>query len=99
MSEALTVKTWFSLLIMSVWICAILNQTGASARLIGGDLPKQGNVMNTAAVELTTENFNSTLWASPSTWAIVEFYAHWCPACQMFSSHYSQVGGLPQLTI
>ncbi|KAH9306946.1 hypothetical protein KI387_011350, partial [Taxus chinensis] len=60
------------------------------ARII--DEPGEGNGDN--AVELKMEDFNSTLLASPSSWAIVEFFAHWCPACRNYKPHYEKVARL-----
>eukprot|EP01018_Ginkgo_biloba_P027215 Gb_28602 [translate_table: standard] len=47
-----------------------------------------------AAIELKMDDFNSSLWASPASWAIVEFFAHWCPACRNYKPHYEQVARL-----
>ncbi|MCO5552900.1 hypothetical protein L7F22_006419 [Adiantum nelumboides] len=46
------------------------------------------------AVELDTASFNSSLWAAPARWAIVEFYAHWCPACRNYKPQYERVARL-----
>uniref|UniRef100_A0A0D6QYW0 Sulfhydryl oxidase n=1 Tax=Araucaria cunninghamii TaxID=56994 RepID=A0A0D6QYW0_ARACU len=51
-------------------------------------------VVGDAAVELKMEDFNTTLSGSPSTWAIVEFFAHWCPACRNYKPHYERVARL-----
>ncbi|XP_024523489.1 sulfhydryl oxidase 2 isoform X2 [Selaginella moellendorffii] len=47
-----------------------------------------------AAVELTKNSFNQTLWAAPATFALVEFYAHWCPVCRIYKPQYSKVAKL-----
>eukprot|EP01018_Ginkgo_biloba_P026228 Gb_06174 [translate_table: standard] len=44
-----------------------------------------------AAIELKMNDFNSSLWAYLALWAIVEFFAHWCLACQNYKPHYEQV--------
>lgn len=46
------------------------------------------------AVELDAASFNSSLWAAPARWAIVEFYAHWCPACRNYKPQYERVARL-----
>ncbi|KAJ8447648.1 hypothetical protein Cgig2_031702 [Carnegiea gigantea] len=36
------------------------------------------------AVELNETNFNDVLRETPASFAIVEFFAHWCPACRNY---------------
>lgn len=47
-----------------------------------------------AAVELNANTFNSTLLAAPARWAIVEFYAHWCPACRNYKPQFERIARL-----
>lgn len=47
-----------------------------------------------AAIELKMDDFNNTLWMTPASWAIVEFFANWCPACRNYKPHYEQVARL-----
>jgi len=47
-----------------------------------------------AAVELKMDDFNTTLSATPASWAVVEFFAHWCPACRNYKPQYEQVARL-----
>ncbi|KAL3678384.1 hypothetical protein R1sor_021340 [Riccia sorocarpa] len=47
-----------------------------------------------AGHELNFENFNSSLWATPANWALVEFYNRWCPACQKFKPQFEKVAKL-----
>ncbi|XP_054792539.1 sulfhydryl oxidase 2-like [Prosopis cineraria] len=35
------------------------------------------------AVDLNATNFDAVLKDTPATFAIVEFFAHWCPACRI----------------
>ncbi|XP_057835846.2 sulfhydryl oxidase 1 isoform X1 [Cryptomeria japonica] len=56
------------------------------------DEPAQGDV--DAAVELKKDDFNRTLSVAPSSWTIVEFFAHWCPACRNYKPHYEKVARL-----
>ncbi|OVA14526.1 Erv1/Alr [Macleaya cordata] len=47
-----------------------------------------------AAVDLNITNFDSVLSDSPASFAIVEFFAHWCPACRNYKPHYEKVARL-----
>ncbi|CAM8953410.1 unnamed protein product [Rhodiola kirilowii] len=47
-----------------------------------------------AAVELNVTNFDSVLKKTPASFAIVEFFAHWCPACRNYKPHYEKVARL-----
>ncbi|MCL7031043.1 hypothetical protein MKW94_016453, partial [Papaver nudicaule] len=53
----------------------------------GTDLPD-------AAVDLNTTNFESVLKDTPASFAIVEFFAHWCPACRNYKPQYERVARL-----
>ncbi|XP_008787608.2 sulfhydryl oxidase 1-like isoform X2 [Phoenix dactylifera] len=53
----------------------------------GPDLPD-------AAVDLNSSNFDRVLKESPAAFAVVEFFAHWCPACRNYKSHYEKVARL-----
>ncbi|KAG8382806.1 hypothetical protein BUALT_Bualt05G0116000 [Buddleja alternifolia] len=46
------------------------------------------------AVELNATDFDSVLKETPATYAIVEFFAHWCPACRNYKPHYEKVARL-----
>ncbi|CAH9139826.1 unnamed protein product [Cuscuta epithymum] len=46
------------------------------------------------AVELNATNFDTVLKETPATYAIVEFFAHWCPACRNYKPHYEKVARL-----
>ncbi|CAA0817191.1 Sulfhydryl oxidase 1 [Striga hermonthica] len=43
------------------------------------------------AVELNATNFDSVLKDTPATYTIVEFFAHWCPACRNYKPQYEKV--------
>ncbi|XP_027365384.1 sulfhydryl oxidase 2 isoform X3 [Abrus precatorius] len=53
----------------------------------GGDHPDY-------AVELNATNFDAVLKDTPATFAVVEFFAHWCPACRNYKPHYEKVARL-----
>lgn len=42
-------------------------------------------------VELNDTNFKDVLRETPAAFAIVEFFAHWCPACRNYKPHYEKV--------
>ncbi|XAR72283.1 Thiol oxidase, partial [Bertholletia excelsa] len=46
------------------------------------------------AVDLNATNFDAVLRETPATYAIVEFFAHWCPACRNYKPHYEKVARL-----
>uniref|UniRef100_A0A5B6Z3V7 Sulfhydryl oxidase n=1 Tax=Davidia involucrata TaxID=16924 RepID=A0A5B6Z3V7_DAVIN len=46
------------------------------------------------AVDLNLTNFDAVLRDTPATHAIVEFFAHWCPACRNYKPHYEKVARL-----
>ncbi|KAL6573768.1 Sulfhydryl oxidase 1 [Orobanche hederae] len=43
------------------------------------------------AVELNATNFESVLKDTTAAYAIVEFFAHWCPACRNYKPQYEKV--------
>ncbi|GJN15147.1 hypothetical protein PR202_gb02040 [Eleusine coracana subsp. coracana] len=47
-----------------------------------------------AAIDLNATNFDAFLKASPESFAVVEFFAHWCPACRNYKPHYEKVAKL-----
>ncbi|XP_019164814.1 PREDICTED: sulfhydryl oxidase 2-like isoform X2 [Ipomoea nil] len=46
------------------------------------------------AVDLNATNFDAVLSETPATYAIVEFFAHWCPACRNYKPYYEKVARL-----
>ncbi|XP_075635980.1 uncharacterized protein LOC142608153 [Castanea sativa] len=46
------------------------------------------------AVDLNFTNFDAVFRDTPATFAIVEFFAHWCPACRTYKLHYERVARL-----
>ncbi|CAD6332932.1 unnamed protein product [Miscanthus lutarioriparius] len=57
---------------------------------VGGAKAADGD----AAVDLDASNFTAFLQASPESFAVVEFFAHWCPACRNYKPHYEKVAKL-----
>ncbi|XP_076927990.1 sulfhydryl oxidase 2-like isoform X1 [Bidens hawaiensis] len=46
------------------------------------------------AVDLNATNFDELLKDTPASYAIVEFFAHWCPACRNYKPQYEKVARL-----
>ncbi|KAI3825085.1 hypothetical protein L1987_06561 [Smallanthus sonchifolius] len=46
------------------------------------------------SVDLNVTNFDEVLKDTPATYAIVEFFAHWCPACRNYKPQYEKVARL-----
>ncbi|KAB2090648.1 hypothetical protein ES319_A03G137000v1 [Gossypium barbadense] len=84
------------ILILNLWILkanslqagsrVVLREIGHN--IVGGSDPKD------YAVELNATNFDAVLKDTPATYAIVEFFALWCPACRNYKHHYENVAKL-----
>ncbi|KAI3730639.1 hypothetical protein L1987_61811 [Smallanthus sonchifolius] len=46
------------------------------------------------AIDLNATNFDTVLNETPATYVIVEFFAHWCPACRNYKPQYEKVAKL-----
>ncbi|CAN6345947.1 unnamed protein product [Urochloa humidicola] len=53
-----------------------------------------GGELGDAAVDLDAGNFTAFLHDAPESFAVVEFFAHWCPACRNYKPHYEKVAKL-----
>ncbi|BAT93856.1 Sulfhydryl oxidase [Vigna angularis] len=82
-----------SLCILFVCCSATSSSSFASRRSI---LREVKNAVNHPdyAVELNGTNFDAVLKETPATFAVVEFFAHWCPACRNYKPHYEKVARL-----
>ncbi|VAH10930.1 sulfhydryl oxidase 1-like isoform X1 [Triticum dicoccoides] len=56
----------------------------------GAEAAAQGDY----AVDLNATSFDAFLTASREQFAVVEFFAHWCPACRNYKPHYEKVAKL-----
>ncbi|KAK9750367.1 hypothetical protein RND81_02G191400 [Saponaria officinalis] len=56
----------------------------------GNNGGNDGNLRD-VVVELNDTNFKDVLKETPTPVAIVEFFAHWCPACRNYKPHYEKV--------
>ncbi|XP_076920846.1 sulfhydryl oxidase 2-like [Bidens hawaiensis] len=52
------------------------------------------SVIDNQPVDLNVTNFDEALKGSSATYAIVEFFAHWCPACRNYKPQYEKVARL-----
>ncbi|XP_016685674.2 sulfhydryl oxidase 2 isoform X1 [Gossypium hirsutum] len=81
------------ILILNLWILKATSLQPGSRTVLreigtGGSDPKD------YGVELNATNFDGVLKDTPATYAIVEFFAHWCPACRNYKPHYEKVARL-----
>ncbi|GMI75145.1 quiescin-sulfhydryl oxidase 2 [Hibiscus trionum] len=85
---------WF--LILNLWIFKASSLHPGSRALLRAiaDNNGGGTDLKDYAVELNATNFDVVLKDTPATYAIVEFFAHWCPACRNYKPHYEKVARL-----
>ncbi|KAK8529268.1 hypothetical protein V6N13_102202 [Hibiscus sabdariffa] len=85
---------WF--LILNLWILKASSlQPGSRALLRAlADNNGGGTDLKDYAVELNATDFDVVLKDTPATYAVVEFFAHWCPACRNYKPHYEKVARL-----
>ncbi|KAK9052230.1 hypothetical protein SSX86_028858 [Deinandra increscens subsp. villosa] len=69
---------------------ALLINPAAGSRLILRAIENQPDL----AVDLNVTNFDAALKDTLANYAIVEFFAHWCPACRNYRSQYAKVARL-----
>ncbi|KAM0055801.1 putative thiol oxidase [Helianthus debilis subsp. tardiflorus] len=100
MSSALNLKTTPFLLYLIIIILTLsflppallINPTAGSRSLLraisgGSDQPD-------FAVDLNVTNFDQVFKDTPASYAILEFFAHWCPACRNYKPQYEKVAKL-----
>lgn len=66
----------------------------SGSRSILREISSDNAVKADYAVDLNVTNFDAVLRDTPATFAIVEFFAHWCPACRNYKPHYEKVARL-----
>ncbi|CAN8312232.1 unnamed protein product [Cochlearia groenlandica] len=64
------------------------------SRSILRDIGSNVAVQKDNAVELNGTNFDSVFENTVAKFAILEFFAHWCPACRNYKPHYEKVARL-----
>ncbi|KAM0933224.1 putative thiol oxidase [Dioscorea sansibarensis] len=77
-----------------VLVLLVLPVLDASAIALGRRHLGDGIYSPEASVDLNITNFDAVLRDSPATYAIVEFFAHWCPACRNYKPQYEKVARL-----
>ncbi|XP_022776368.1 sulfhydryl oxidase 2-like isoform X2 [Durio zibethinus] len=85
------------ILILNLWILkarSLQAESRTVLREIGNNNGGGGSDPKDYAVELNVTNFDGVLKDTPATYAIVEFFAHWCPACRNYKPHYEKVARL-----
>ncbi|XP_023762861.2 sulfhydryl oxidase 2 [Lactuca sativa] len=55
---------------------------------------KRGADRPSLVVDLNSTNFDAVLKETPAAYAIIEFFAHWCPACRNYKPQYEKVARL-----
>ncbi|KAL7171047.1 hypothetical protein ACSBR2_035832 [Camellia fascicularis] len=88
-----------SLLIFEAFPSSSSSSSSSSSASIGSRSILRAVVINNGdqpdfAVELNATNFDAVLKDTPATYAIVEFFANWCPACRNYKPHYEKVARL-----
>ncbi|XP_060183822.1 sulfhydryl oxidase 2-like isoform X1 [Lycium barbarum] len=84
----------FMLLLALLFISTLQQSTGSQRGILRVISSKQDGEKPDFAVELNATNFDSVLKDTPAPYAIVEFFAHWCPACRNYKPQYEKVARL-----
>ncbi|KAF8727478.1 hypothetical protein HU200_019086 [Digitaria exilis] len=79
------------LVLLAAFLGAAPRRAGALRSLGVAGAGAAGGAQGDAAVDLDAGNFTAFLHASPESFAVVEFFAHWCPACRNYKPHYEKV--------
>ncbi|XP_059316820.1 sulfhydryl oxidase 2-like isoform X2 [Lycium ferocissimum] len=80
----------FLILSVSITVSSGSHQRAILRAIIKENNNKDGDF----AIDLNATNFDSLLKETPSPYAIVEFFANWCPACRNYKPHYEKVARL-----
>ncbi|MQM18585.1 hypothetical protein Taro_051582 [Colocasia esculenta] len=73
---------------------AALESAGRPRRSLLRALGDGSDDLPDVALELNGSDFDAVLRQSPARFAVVEFFAHWCPACRNYKPHYEKVARL-----
>ncbi|OIT22507.1 PREDICTED: sulfhydryl oxidase 2-like isoform X1 [Nicotiana attenuata] len=68
--------------------------SSGSQRVIFRSIINENSKDGDFAIDLNATNFDSVLKETPAPFAIVEFFAHWCPACRNYKPQYEKVARL-----
>ncbi|KAJ4829347.1 Sulfhydryl oxidase 2 [Turnera subulata] len=81
------------LLLQSLLGCKAASYSPGS-RSILRDITNENKPAADYAVDLNVTTFDAVLRDTPAAHAVVEFFAHWCPACRNYKPHYEKVARL-----
>ncbi|KAE8022804.1 hypothetical protein FH972_008574 [Carpinus fangiana] len=90
MSQIYLVLSLLSLLSLRSGATSVSSGSRSILRAIDAE---KGDVRD-YAVDLNVTIFDAVLRDTPATFAVVEFFAHWCPACRNYKPHYEKVARL-----
>ncbi|XP_062170712.1 sulfhydryl oxidase 2 isoform X2 [Alnus glutinosa] len=90
MSQIYLVLSLLSLL----WLSSRATSVSSGSRSILRAIDAENGDLRDYAVDLNVTNFDAVLRDTPATFAVVEFFAHWCPACRNYKPHYEKVARL-----
>ncbi|KAM0904496.1 hypothetical protein ACQ4PT_017960 [Festuca glaucescens] len=83
------------LLALLVTVLLVAAGRGADAlRSLGVGEDAAAAAQGDAAVDLNATTFDAFLGAVREPFVVVEFFAHWCPACRNYKPHYEKVAKL-----
>ncbi|XP_062111042.1 sulfhydryl oxidase 2 isoform X1 [Humulus lupulus] len=87
-------KLWNT--VLSLFLLSFFGWSSASSgsRSILREIGAENGDPRDYGVDLNLTNFDSVLKDTPATYAVVEFFAHWCPACRNYKPHYEKVARL-----
>ncbi|KAG7032047.1 Sulfhydryl oxidase 1 [Cucurbita argyrosperma subsp. argyrosperma] len=83
-----------TLLVLIVCLSALRLGASLGSRSILRAVADKNGDSEDYAVDLNATNFDAVLRDTPATFAVVEFFAHWCPACRNYKPHYEKVARL-----
>ncbi|XP_062111041.1 sulfhydryl oxidase 2-like [Humulus lupulus] len=87
-------KLWNT--VLSLFLLSFFGWSSASSgsRSILREIGAENGDPRDYGVDLNLTNFDSVLKDTPATYAVVEFFAHWSPACRNYKPHYEKVARL-----
>ncbi|XP_023541103.1 sulfhydryl oxidase 2-like isoform X1 [Cucurbita pepo subsp. pepo] len=83
-----------TLLVLIVCLSALRFGTSLGSRSILRTVADKNGDSEDYAIDLNATNFDAVFRDAPASFAVVEFFAHWCPACRNYKPHYERVARL-----
>ncbi|GJY43123.1 sulfhydryl oxidase 2-like protein isoform X2, partial [Tanacetum coccineum] len=81
-------------LLFTTLLCIFFTFQSNFQTAIGSRTIKRDVDISNYVVDLNATNFDVVFKETPATFVIVEFYAHWCPACRNYKPQYERVARL-----